>query len=350
MSKKIPSSGGVTKCRFVWRVKSLNFTNLQVRNEFMKSATIAFYNTENFFDTTDTPRKFDNEYSPTGSMKWTEKRYRNKVWKISRVISLIGMDETAQPPLIVGLAEIESKKVLSDLIHSEHLDAFDYDFVHYESPDERGIDNALIYRKDLLELVSSEPIGQTFERESGRIDYTRDTLYVKFKLEGSDLHVLVAHLPSRRDDDVNLEFRNLIMKGIRNKIDLLLKQNPDNQIILMGDLNGNPDDVNARKLLRTTGELHFENGELYNPMLKFEKNTGSLKYEHHWILFDQMLFSKSFFDAWAAIKFESAHIYSEALVREWDRNFKGSPFRTYNGTKYLGGYSDHFPVYSLLNY
>lgn len=316
----------------------------------MKSVAIAFYNTENFFDTANDARKFDNEYSPYGSMKWTEKRYRNKVWKISRVLSLIGRDETGEPPLFVGLAEVENKKVLNDLLQSEYLKEFNYDFVHYESRDERGIDNALIYRKDLIKVIDSEPIGQTYERETGRIDYTRDTLYVKFEFKEKDLHVLVAHLPSRRDDNVNHEFRNLVLIGIRNKIDEILASDPNAQIILIGDMNGNPDDKDAVRILKTTTQTSFENRELYNPMLKFDKNTGSLKHEHHWILFDQIIFSSSFLLAETGLSFKSAHIYGDALVRDWDRNFKGSPFRTYSGTKYLGGYSDHFPVFSLLNY
>lgn len=316
----------------------------------MKKATIAFYNTENFFDTETGLLRTDNEYLPGGGLRWTIKKYHNKLSKISFVISRIGKHETDHPPLIVGLAEIESKKVLYDLVNSEHLREFNYDFVHYDSPDERGIDNALLYRKDFVKLIHSEPIRHTFERESGGLNYTRDTLFVNLELNKTILHIFVEHLPSRRENNVNRDFRNSIMLNLRKRIDELLTQNPLTAVVLMGDLNGNPQDEDARRILRTTGDLKFENMELYNPMLGFEKNRGTIKHENQWYLFDQMLFTKFFFMEESVFDFEFAQIFDEQLVREWDRRHNGAPFRTYAGSKYLGGYSDHFPVYSILNF
>ena len=133
--------------------------------------TIAFYNTENFFDPFDNERKHDGDYTPNGSRKWTEKRYEEKVRKIGQAIHLIGMEETHQPPLIVGLAEIENKKVLHDLVHSEFLDEFNYEYVHFESLDERGVDTALLFRQEFLELLDKRIIRSTFPG-----DFTRDIL------------------------------------------------------------------------------------------------------------------------------------------------------------------------------
>lgn len=317
----------------------------------MKAAAIAFYNTENFFDIGNDPEKFDNEFTPDGTLRWTRKRYNNKLRKISWVISQIGIEETSEPPLFVGLAEIENRTVLKDLVESENLAKYNYEIVHFDSLDERGIDNALIYRKDLIDYISAEPIRQTYERPDGRIDYSRDALHVKFKINRKKLHVFVTHFPSRANNDDKREFRNQIMSNLRLRIDEILNSNPLAQVAVIGDMNGNPNDFEARALLRTTDELNFDNNELYNPMLKFDKNTGSLTHDRNWILFDQMLFSKSFFGLGEdLIRFQSAHIFQPNSVMDWDKKFFGTPFRTYAGTKYLGGYSDHFPVYAILNY
>ena len=318
----------------------------------MKKSTIGFYNTENFFDVTDDPEKYENEYTPRGSRKWTQKRYENKVWKISSVISELGLKETGVPPLMVGLAEIENDTVLKDLIQSEHLKAFDYGFIHYDSLDERGIDNALLYRKNLIRPIHSEPLRFTFpEGAIDPQDFTRDTLYTQFEMGQNIIHVFVVHLPSRHDVDVNRDFRNLILGKIRTKADEILNENRRAYIIIMGDFNGNPDDEDARSILRTTDSPPLTEGEFFNPMFRFKHTSGSLKHEGRWIMFDQILFSRAFFNSGLnGIQLDSAAIYNDKSVQDWDRRFKGSPFRTFAGTKYLGGYSDHFPVYAILNY
>jgi hypothetical protein len=318
----------------------------------MKKRAIAFYNTENFFDTVNDPEKLENEYSPLGRRKWTPQRYRIKVGKISSVISEIGKKETGEPPIFIGLAEIENDKVLTDLIHSDHLLPYGYDFIHYDSLDERGVDTALLYRKEFVYPVYSEPMRTLYYRADGiSEDYTRDVLYVQMKLGYQLLHVFVAHLPSRRDLDVNRDFRNTVLQQIRDKMDDILTEDPTAHIILMGDMNGNPNDEDAMNILLSMNQIPQNHNLLFNPMLNFGHGEGSLKHEGRWILFDQILFSKGFFDEREhKIEFDSAHIYNDHSVREWDRRFKGSPFRTYAGTKYLGGYSDHFPVYAILNY
>lgn len=317
----------------------------------MKPFSIAFYNTENFFDIYENSKKFDNDYLPTGNRKWTKERYDNKVLKISGVISELGLKETGEPPLFIGLAEIENKRVLRDLVESVHLKDFNYEYVHFESQDERGIDNALLYRRDFFENVQSIPLSNSFLRENGREDFSRDILYSKFQLKNTLIHCFIVHLPSRRDNDFNKEFRNLILNTLRKKVDELLDKDPSAYVMVMGDFNGNPTDVDAQAILNTTDLDDFEINQLYNPMMQIGFGMGTLKYEGKWILFDQMLFSKSFFNSNEnSLKFQSIHIYKDKSVQDWDRRFKGSPFRTYVGNKYLGGYSDHFPIYAILNY
>lgn len=317
----------------------------------MTRFSIAFYNTENFFDIRDDADKIDTEFTPDGSLRWTRKRYGSKLTKIAGVISRIGFEHTGEPPLIAGLAEIENKSVLNDLTRSEQLSEFGYDYVHFNSPDERGIDNAILYRKERTELICSEPVRHIFKNNEGDTDYSRDVLHAKFRLDHHILDIFVTHFPSRADRNRKREFRNQIMSGLRSKIDGILDSNPLAQIVVIGDMNGNPDDPDAVRLLRTTGDMNFDDSRLYNPMLNFSKKTGSLTHRGRWMLFDQMLFSKSFLRAGeGGLNFESAHIYSDPPVAERSKKYPGKPFRTFAGAKYLGGYSDHFPVYAILNY
>lgn len=315
----------------------------------MNHFSIAFYNTENLFDPFDDSKTHDVDFTPNGSKQWTEKRYRDKIWKIGQAISQLGLKETGKPPLIVGLAEIENARVMNDLIHSEHLEEFNYGYIHFESLDERGIDTALIYRRDLIDVEKAEPIRFAFP-EVDPTDFSRDVLYVRFKLHEFEVHTFTMHLPSRRDVDMNRDFRNLTLTKIRIRIDEILKENPEAYIILMGDMNGNPDDLDAVNILKTRDINQMEPGELFNPMLALRKNTGSLMHAGKWILFDQILLSQSFFQPLDGIVWIRTEVYRERMVQERNKRFSGLPFRTFAGNKYLGGYSDHFPVYAIFNY
>lgn len=316
----------------------------------MNHFSIAFYNTENFFDPNDDSLTHDGDFTPNGKKKWTESRYRIKVKKIGQAISLIGLNETGRPPMFVGLAEVENARVLNDLVQSEFLEEFNYDYIHFESLDERGVDTAMIYRKDFITPDTVEPIRLQFPEFGDPTDFTRDVLYVKFNLKEMFIHTFVLHLPSRRDVDVNRDFRNLIMKKVREKMDEILAEDPNAYIVIMGDMNGNPDDIDAVEILKTRDVSQMEAGEMFNPMFGLRKSSGSLRHAGKWILFDQILFSKAFFEPINGFVWYKTEVFKDRLVQEWDRRFSGSPFRTYAGNRYLGGYSDHFPVYAILNY
>ena len=316
----------------------------------MKSAAIAFYNTENFFDVHDDKDKFDDFYTKNGKLEWNLERYNAKVRKISKVISEIGRKQTVEPPLFIGLAEVEGKRVLNDLIYSNQLIHWKYDYVHFESKDERGINNAMLYRTDKISVVKSSPISTVFYRENGIEDFTRDVLYVKFLLEEIEIHTFTVHLPSRRNDNANVEFRNQILEVLRNKVDEILRDDPHAYVLIMGDFNGNPNNEFARSILKTQAGKDLLNNELYNPMLTIGYGVGTLKFEGKWQLFDQILFSKQFFNEDGKLKYHSTQIFNEQMVREWEGKYRGYPFRTFAGIKYLGGYSDHFPIFTILNY
>jgi len=302
--------------------------------------TVAFYNLENLFDTKKDPNTIDRDFLPLGKKFWTEKKYRKKVYKMGKAISSIAKDKTGKPPVLVGIAEVENASVIQDLVESEYLKNANYNFVHYDSPDERGIDVALLINEDYFTLESSESIPIAIYETNGVKDYTRDALYVKGMLNGEQVHVFVCHWPSRRDGaDLTSHKRVQAAKQITSFIERQANINDLSKVIIMGDFNDNPVDVSVKENLVTSN--------LYNPFEKLMNITqGSLSYYSQWHLFDQIIFSHNFFKMEKGKhSFQNADIFDEPFLTEWKGRKKGLPFRTFSGRRYLGGYSDHFPVY-----
>ena len=307
--------------------------------------TIAFYNLENLFDTIDDPDTLDDDFTPEGFKKWTPKRYRKKVFKLAKTISEIGLETTEQPPALVGIAEVENELVVQDLINAGPLREIDYSYVHYDSPDERGIDTGLLYHKDYFEVLFSEPIPLLVYNPKGERDTTRDILYVHGKLNGEPVHVFVNHWPSRRDGEVETDYKRVeAAKTIKLKMAQLEEQHQNPNYIIMGDFNDNPDSNSIQFLIKDSN--------LYNPMEKLRSpERGSANYRRSWSMFDQIMVSHNFFNYEKGThSFAHANIFDEHLLTEWKGKFKGTPYRTYVGRKYIGGYSDHFPVYIQLKY
>lgn len=302
--------------------------------------TVAFYNIENLFDTVDDAFTDDNDFLPHSTKRWTEKRYQNKLRKLGQVISQIGEEDVDLPPAIVGLAEVENEHVVRDLIHSKYLKHYDYDLVHYDSSDERGIDVALIYDKTRFKVVNSEPYKIYIENSAGERDHTRDILLVTGELDGSPLHIIVNHWSSRREGEKETEYKRLTAANVVNTIIKSLKDAYHNpQIIVMGDFNDNPNNISIESLVSES--------LLYNPFTTvWTKHIGSLAHYSEWNLFDQILFSTNFFDAQdSPLNFSKADVFDSKFLTQYHGKYKGEPFRTYVGKRYKGGYSDHFPVY-----
>jgi predicted extracellular nuclease len=307
--------------------------------------TVAFYNLENLFDTEDDQYALDDDFLPTSERNWTPKRYEKKIHKLASVISSLGPKEAQNAPVILGVAEVENKKVLTDLIEAKQLLEFDYDYVHYNSPDERGIDVALLYQTEYFEVVTSESISVLLYTEEGRRDFTRDILYVKGLLNNEPIHIFVNHWSSRRDGaDETAHKRIKVANTVREKINHIQAEEQDPHIIIMGDFNDDPTSESIKE--------HLMDTDLYNPMEKLlTRYQGSLNYKGQWNLFDQIIFTTNFFDYNKAThSFATADIFDEYFLTQWKGRFKGNPFRTYAGRKYLGGYSDHFPVYIRLKF
>ncbi|MBO3115353.1 endonuclease [Winogradskyella sp. DF17] len=307
------------------------------------SYTIAFYNIENLFDTVDDPRTNDDDFLPFSKKRWTKKRYTNKLIKIGNVISEIGDDSSSYAPIIVGLAEIENKTVLSDLVNIKTLKDEEYSFVHFDSSDERGIDVALLYKSEIFKVYNSDSFSVYFEDELGQRDYTRDILLVQGKLENENISILVNHWSSRREGEEETKHKRL---AAAHKVNAIIENihltNPDEKIIVMGDFNDNPDDDSIR-LIETESQL-------FNPFKTiWSRDKGSLNHNFQWNLFDQILCSTNFLNsADSPISFKTADIFNNKFLTQYHGKYKGQPFRTYVGKRYKGGYSDHFPVYLSL--
>jgi len=305
--------------------------------------TIAFYNLENLFDTKDDPTTLDDDFTPKGRKNWNYKRYRNKIRKLGNVIAQLGTDRSFYSPAIVGVVEVENQKVLEDLVLSKNLKKHQYGIVHYDSPDERGIDVALLYKKELFELLHSETFPLYLEDDRGNRDYTRDILLVKGNLNGELIYVLVNHWPSRRSGEDLTEKKRIKAAELATSITAnIIAENENAKIIIMGDFNDDPSNASVKNYL--------VNNTFYNPMERLiNTGNGTLNHKKTWHLFDQIIFSKNFFNnEKEKHSFKYAAVFDRYFLKEWNGKFKGNPFRTYIGKWYQGGFSDHFPVYIYL--
>ena len=302
--------------------------------------TIAFYNLENLFDTFDDPYTNDNDFLPKSKRHWNEKRYQHKLRKLGQVISQIGSTTSGKLPVLVGIAEVENRLAVSDLIKSSSLKGQQYDLVHYDSPDERGIDVALIYNKKYFEVITSEVFSLDLFDDDGTRDYTRDILLVEGLLNGEKIYVLVNHWPSRREGvELTEPARLIASKKAIEIMNIIEERDKSAKIIVMGDFNDNPQNESIKALV----QAH----DLYNPMSNLPTYTrGSLNHRSEWYLFDQILFTTNFFEySEGKHSFSQVNIFDKAFLKQYKGKYKGNPFRTYAGYKYKGGFSDHFPVY-----
>ncbi len=312
----------------------------------VKGAIVSFYNLENLFDTIDDPHTNDAEFLPNGANRWTGTRYMEKLSNMATVVSQIGSDVIKGGPTILGVSEIENRSVLEDLINTPQLVNSGYAIVHYDSPDRRGVDVGLLYRKGAFEVVNSTSNRLTMP---GRKDwYSRDQLVVSGKLDGEMIHIIVNHWPSR---GAGPEYRAAAGKLSKQLSDSLKAIYPNAKIFVMGDLNDDPTDPSVMNHLGAKGKIKdARKSGLYNPYYRlFQDGIGSLAYRDAWNLFDQIVISPSLVDEdnpnqWS---FHSARIFNEQFLIQKEGQFKGYPFRTFAGGAYLGGYSDHFPVYVI---
>lgn len=304
---------------------------------------VMFYNVENLFDTEDDTLKADDEFLPVGERRWTPSRYHRKLASIARAVAAAGEWEL---PSLVGLCEVENEKVLKDLVYGTVLSAGNYGIVHRDSPDARGIDVALLYRRDHFSVAGVE--SWLPESRDGATVLTRNILYVKLTRHQDTLHLILCHLPSRRGGVLAAgELRERMVGLAAEKVDSVMTASDGRAaLIVMGDFNAPPDEPLMSEFAGKTGLINLSADSA-------RRGKGSYKYHGTWEMIDQILVSSSMVDAasvFSVVPGSFGVVDAPFLLAE-DVTYPGhKPFPTYGGYRYSGGYSDHLPVVIKMTY
>jgi hypothetical protein len=320
-----------------------------------KVKTIAFYNLENLFDTEDDPN-INDEASPIMEMAEgvREDVYQKKLTSMARVIRKMGAEKAQTAPAIIGVCEIENRKVLEDLVNHPLLIEFDYGIEHYDSPDRRGIDTGMIYKKSDFRVLNSESKELIiFDKSSGRRIYTRDQLVVTGELDGDKISLIVNHWPSRRGGEQKSRPNRVAAAALNKKvIDSLHSIDAMSKVIIMGDLNDDP--INKSVLETLNAQKDRENVRpqmIYNPYIQMLKDGyNTLAYRDAGNIFDQIMITYPLLNEadQSGYKYYQAHIYNPSFMTNKTGRFKGYPMRSFADGRFTGGYSDHFPVFVSL--
>lgn len=324
----------------------------QKKSEY-KIAAIGFYNLENLFDTLDSPITNDADFLPGGRLLWNTKKYVSKQANMAKVISEMATEVSPDGLALLGVAEVENRKVLEDLVSQPALKDRKYEIAHFDSPDERGIDCGLLYQPKYFKLTSAQPVPVNLQRATDSLaDFTRDILYVTGTFDGEPIHIMVGHWSSRSGGESGSAWRRAVAAGVcRHLVDSISLADPNAKIVIMGDLNDDPTDKSVSEVLGAKGNADkLKKGELYNPMYDIYKNgNGTLAYRDSWNLFDQLIVSKPLLNkkagGWQLFK---AMVFRQPWLLQTEGAFRGYPFRTFVGDIFINGYSDHLPVYLLL--
>ena len=363
------------KIRNFFTILSLLSLTISVNAQTKKFAihTVAFYNFENLFDTINDSRINDEEWLPNGAQNWTSKKYKQKIHNLARVLNEIGTGENNKnSPVLIGGSEIENRGVLEDLVKDPQLINNDYGIVHFDSPDHRGIDVALLYQKKhfqptsyinipLLIYKKDTKAKDEKETEEDKADkdkievaqdnrvYTRDILLVTGLLDGDEINVMVNHWPSRSGGEKKSSpFREAAGRLNRKIMDSIYKVNPNAKIISMGDLN---DGTYNKSVKEGVGaKLKKEEVErfgVYNPFEEMaKKGNASLFYRDAGDIFDQIMVSETLIEKdYSSFRYWKAGIYNKPFMITTTGQYKGYPLRHGNNEV---GFSDHFPVYIYL--
>lgn len=311
--------------------------------------SVGFYNLENLFDTEDGPNN-DAEYLPQGANKWTPERYAQKLDNMASAISQIA---AGKAPDILGVCEIENRQVLEDLVVHPKLFRYGYQIAHFDSPDLRGIDCALLYRPSVLKVESQQahPVRIPGEPHIK----TRDVLVVDGLVGDERFSFLVAHWPSRAGgEQISLGRRMAAALLMRSLSDSLTTVDPERKLILMGDLNDDPTSPSLIEGLRTKNSPEgLVAGDLFNSMAKlYLDGYGTLAYRDVWNLFDNIITSANLVgEDLSTFKLQQdnqtkayGRIFNAAFLTQQSGQFKGYPLRTFSYGQFQNGYSDHYPV------
>ena len=311
---------------------------------------VGFYNQENLFDTCHDEGKRDYDFLPTGSYKWNAMKYNHKLSNMSRALADMGTDVLPNIGCaIIGLAEVENSKALDDLIAQPALSARNYQYVHIEGPDRRGIDCALLYNPSLFSVKNTRLVPYVQKLKKDSAFYTRGFLTVSGTLADENVAVIVCHLPSRFSESFYRELGAEQVKAIK---DSLLNDDPNCKVFVMGDMNDDPIDKSMAGILKGKADIKDVNeGDMYNPWYNIlvKEGVGTLLYQGSWNLFDQILLTPNLLNKddnkdFSSLKFWKNQIFKRDYLFQTEGKYKGSPKRTTAGGVWLDGYSDHLPV------
>lgn len=317
-----------------------------------KVSLIGFYNLENLYDTVNNTMVDDEEFLPNSERHYNSRIYWDKQDRLSTVISQMGTDINPDGLALLGVAEIENDTVLTDLVNTKLLKDRKLKFVHYNSPDRRGVDVGLLYHPKYFTPLFSAPLYVKLPGGSKDSYYTRDILYVKGMLDGDTVHVFVNHWPSRSGgEERSMPARAAAAKVARITIDSIMASVPASKIVLMGDLNDDPISPSVAKVLGAAGNASKTTATgLFNPWHDmYKRGIGTLAYQDAWGLFDQVIISGNWLP-----KDQPGYFYQKAVIFNKDflvqktGKYRGYSKRTWDGMTYNYGYSDHFPVYLMM--
>ncbi|MBQ9439520.1 MAG: endonuclease/exonuclease/phosphatase family protein [Paludibacteraceae bacterium] len=313
---------------------------------------IGFYNLENLFDTIHDEGKNDSEYLPDGGMHWTGLKYKHKLHNMSYALSQLGTDHTPEGCSVIGVAEVENIGCLEDLCREPEMAARGYKPILLEGPDRRGVDVGLLYNPKHFQPMKVK--GYVLKMKDDRYDPNGDTIHTRFELlvsgylDGEKIHVIVNHWPSRWGGEEYSRPRRVAAAELLLTItDSLYRKDPKSKIIIMGDLNDDPDNVSCAQVINA--QLKAKNVApqgFYNTMWPiFKRGIGTLMYNGSWNLFDQIMISEPLLNAprteWS---FWKPEVFNKEFLVQQDGQGKGGPLRTHAGGTWLNGYADHFPT------
>ena len=331
------------------------------------SYVIGFYNLENLFDTVHDDGKNDWEYTPEGGNNWTPEKYAKKLYNMAHVIASMKADNGVWHA-VLGVSEIENRHVLEDLVVEPDIAAANYQIIHYDGPDRRGVDVALLYRPEIFKVIASESIPFTFT--PSRIDWsqwtqqemdafkTRDVLLVRGTIDGEMFGIFVTHLPSRLGGK-GADLRPRGAEIIYQRAMELQKEFPGIKIVVMGDMNDNPTDASMTEFLKGKETLEEMDDEVFfDPFLSMIKaGYASLYYQGGNNIFDIIMVNNRLANApegtFRIQPIVKQKYYGRIFVKPFMTNqrgqYKGTPFRTFSGGAFVGGYSDHYPTYIVIS-
>ncbi len=331
-----------------------------------RNYVIGFYNLENLFDIYDDPVKNDNEFTPDGANKWTQAKYEKKLANMAHVIHEM-KEETGVWHTILGVSEIENRLVLEDLVSQPEIASANFQIVHYDSPDRRGVDVGLLYRPDQFTLLDSKSIPFSFDSKKIKFSQTeedkaqfrtRDILMARGTIGGEMFAFFVAHLPSRIGGKGS-DLRSAGAEIIYNESLALMEEFPGIKIVVMGDMNDNPTDesqtvyIPGKETIEETGQADF-----FSPFIKMLKEGyGSLAYQGTWNIYDVIQVNHALAKApqgGLAIQKTNrkrgyyGRVFSKPFMTQQSGQYKDTPFRTFSNGAFIGGYSDHYPTYIVI--